>query len=131
MISYTVTVSNTGNAAGYSILVNDALSSGLTILPASVSTNTGTYSVFSNQWSVGQLDAGAVATLTYSVSISADGVLYNTATIPGDTAKVCTTVPIKVCKDSGYQIRLNAPAGYTAYQWYYKPAGKHCRDESI
>ena len=121
VISYTVTVSNTGNAAGYSIVVNDVLSAGLTILPASVSSTAGSYSVFSNQWSVGQLNAGAVATLTYSVSISADGVLYNTATIPGDTAKVCTTVPIKVCKDSGYQIRLNAPAGYSAYQWYFKP----------
>ncbi|WP_218160689.1 SdrD B-like domain-containing protein [Arsenicibacter rosenii] len=121
VISYTVMISNTGNAAGYSILVNDVLSSGLTILPASVSTNAGTYSVFSNQWSVGQLNGGTVATLTYSVSITADGVLYNTASMPGDTANVCTSVPIRVCKDSGYQIRLNAPAGYSLYQWYFKP----------
>jgi hypothetical protein len=59
--------------------------------------------------------------LVFTASVTAEGVVYNTASIPGDIAKVCTSVPVKICRGASFDIELTAPSGYTLYQWFYKP----------
>ena len=92
----------------------------LAVVPGSASTSTGAYAagVPVGLWTIPTLPVNGTATLTFSASVTMEGVVYNTATIPGDTATVCTSIPILVCKGSGYGILVSAPAGYTRYQWY-------------
>lgn len=44
------------------------------------------------------------------------GILYNVATVPGDTAIICTSIPAKLCVGDIYE--LTAPAGLASYRWY-------------
>lgn len=116
VVTYTVVLANAGPVAATNVVINDIFSAGLSPLPSSVSVSTGTYTAAT--WSIASLPAGATATLTYSMSIVAEGVHYNTARIPGNEVKVCTSVPYSVCKGAPYSIELEAPAGYSRYQWY-------------
>jgi uncharacterized repeat protein (TIGR01451 family) len=120
VISYTLLLTNTGNGPATNVVVRDSISSTVLILPGSVLTSTGTFSISSpvNVWTIASLPAGATATLAFSGSLTAAGIHYNTATIPGDTNTVCTTVPIKVCQGSDFAFQLNAPTQYSNYQWY-------------
>ncbi|GAB3791490.1 hypothetical protein GCM10028819_00020 [Spirosoma humi] len=120
VVKYTITITNKGTVPATNVDVQEAMSGGLTLVPGSISTTTGTYSAENpvSIWKIPSLSAGAVATLSFSASITQTGVVYNTAVVPGDTATVCTTVPIKVCKGSPVNVVLSAPTGYTTYQWY-------------
>ncbi|WP_332368954.1 hypothetical protein [Spirosoma telluris] len=119
VVTYTLTVTNNGNGAATNVVVQEAMSAGLSLVPGSVVTSMGSYSPQTpvSLWTLTNLPAGATATLTFSASITQVGVVYNTAVIPGDTATVCTTVPVKVCKGAAIQVALSAPAGYASYQW--------------
>ena len=44
--------------------------------------------------------------------------MYNVATIPGDTARVCTSVPVKVCRGSNYLFTLTVAPGRSSYKWF-------------
>ena len=79
--------------------------------------------VSGGEWSITSLPVGATATLTYSASILAEGVFLNTASIPGQETRVCTSVPVRVCKGKPFAVLLNAPSGYSVYQWYLTPVG--------
>ncbi len=120
VISYTVTLSNTGNAPATNVVVEDVLSAGLAYVPNSASVSLGTIAAGSpiSSWSITSLAAGQTATLVLSASILAEGVHYNTARIPGDTTTTCVSVAYRVCQGSGYAIRILGPTGYTRYQWY-------------
>ncbi|WP_445422156.1 DUF11 domain-containing protein [Arsenicibacter rosenii] len=122
VVSYTLVLSNTGGAAATNVVVQDSLSSAVVLLPASVAASAGSFVAgVPGKWTLGNLPAGATATLTYSVSVLAEGVIYNTARligIPDSETTVCVTVPIKVCQGTAFQIGLTAPGGYNSYQWY-------------
>jgi len=74
-------------------------------------------------WAIASLPVGATATLVFSASVVAEGLLYNTASIPGQVAPVCTSVPFRVCQGSAYSIGLSAPTGFSRYQWLHTAPG--------
>ncbi|WP_460906414.1 beta strand repeat-containing protein [Spirosoma areae] len=119
ILTYSLVLTNTGSVSA-TTTVRDSLSSGSTyvansaVAPAGTSFTPGAPSL----WTVPTIAAGQSLTLTFQVRVDSMGVLYNTATIPGDTAKVCTSVPIQVCTGSNYAFVLSAPAGYANYQFY-------------
>lgn len=120
IISYTIVLANTGTGEATNIQVRDSVSYGLEILTASVMPSVGTYSPGSpvSVWVVPSLPANSTATFTFSASVTAEGVVYNKASVPGSTASACTTIPIRVCQGTDYAFQLNAPEGYARYQWF-------------
>ncbi|WP_262884517.1 DUF11 domain-containing protein [Rudanella paleaurantiibacter] len=120
-----ITLTNTGPVPATSVVVNDTASAGVTIVPGSITASAGTFTpgLTGGTWSVGTLPAGATDTLIYSVSVNVEGVVYNTASVPDNDARVCTTIPYKVCKGEPYAILLQAPAGFNRYQWYLTAPG--------
>ena len=60
--------------------------------------------------------AGQSLTLTFQVRVDASGILYNVVTVPGDTASICTSIPVKLCPGDEYT--LTVPAGRASYRWY-------------
>lgn len=121
VISYTVVLINTGPVAATSVVVNDTFTGGLNLVPGSLTVSNGSYTpgLLGGTWAIASLPVGATATLTYSASIMTEGVIYNTASMPGDEAKACTSVPFAVCKDTPFAIALSVASGYNRYQWYY------------
>ena len=119
LITYTVVLTNTGSAEATNIVVLDSLTSRANYIPGSETVSTGTYTagIPVNTWAIASLPANGTATLVYSASVLAEGIIYNTARVPGDTTTVCTSVIFRVCPDSDYAIRLSAPEGYSNYQW--------------
>ncbi len=123
LITYTLIVSNGGPGAATNVVVRDSVSSGLAIQTGSINVSTGTFSPGNpvSQWTIPSLPASATVTLVFSASITEEGVVYNTAMIPGAIAKVCTSVPVKVCAGATFEYELSAPSGYSLYQWFFKP----------
>ncbi len=121
LLTYTIVVANTGTGPANNVIVRDSISSGLNILPASVTTSVANSFTLGDPisiWNITTLPANSSATIIFSASTMEEGVVYNKAMIPGDTASVCTSIPIKVCKGTNYAIELSAPAGYVRYQWF-------------
>ncbi len=125
VVSFTILVVNTGAASATSIVVSDTYSAGLSLVPGSVTISAGSFTpgLQGGQWAIASLPANATATLIYSTSITAEGVLYNTASTLGDEASICISVPFKVCKGTDYAIELSAPTGFSRYQWFYTAPG--------
>ncbi|WP_185155628.1 SdrD B-like domain-containing protein [Rudanella paleaurantiibacter] len=125
VVSFTITLTNSGGTSATSIVVSDTFSAGLSLVPGSAFTASGTFTTGINggQWLLTSIPAGATATLTYSASVVAEGVLYNTASIPGQEVSVCLSVPIRVCKGLPFALRLLAPVGFSRYQWYLTAPG--------
>jgi uncharacterized repeat protein (TIGR01451 family) len=120
-ISYTIVLTNTGNTQATNIVVHDSTSTGLAYLVNSANPPTGTTFTAGTPvsiWTIGQLGAGQSLSLTFQARADSSGILFNTATIHGDTARVCTSVPYRVCAGSGYTFQLTAPTGRASYQWY-------------
>lgn len=132
VISYTVTLVNTGPVAATSIVVSDTYSAGISIVPNSATTSTGSFTpdFRGGMWAIASLPAGATATLTFSASVLAEGIVYNSARTrspnpdqPDLEVQVCTTVPFTVCKGTAFAVELSAPAGFDRYQWYFTAPG--------
>jgi uncharacterized repeat protein (TIGR01451 family) len=125
VISYTVTLTNTGVVAATAVVVSDTFSVGVALVPGSASASLGSFTPGLNggTWAINSLTAGATATLTFSANLTRDGVVFNTASIPGQEAKVCTTVPMTVCQGQPFAIRLTAQPGYDRYQWLLTAPG--------
>ncbi|MVM31101.1 DUF11 domain-containing protein [Spirosoma sp. HMF4905] len=118
VLTYTVILTNTGSISA-TTTVRDSLSTGATYLPGSFSAPAGTTFTAGlpvSLWIVPSISAGQSLTLTFQVQVDSTGILYNTASIPGDTSRVCTSIPIKLCPGDEYA--LTAPAGRAAYRWY-------------
>ena len=120
LLLYTVILANKSTIAATNVVVQDVMSNGLVHAPNSVTVTAGTFSTLTTggTWTIPSMPGNSTVTLTYLVSVMQDGIHYNTASIPGDEAKVCTTVPIQICKGTPIAIQLDAPTGYTRYQWY-------------
>ncbi|MEZ0487202.1 SdrD B-like domain-containing protein [Fibrella aquatica] len=120
IVTYTISLTNIGNATGTNIVVGDQLSSTQVTFVGNATASVGTFLPAGNSgnWTIASLAAGQVATLSFQVQINEEGLTYNTATAPdGKTVTACLTVPFHVCADEDFEIELEAPASYSTYQW--------------
>ncbi|CCH00919.1 hypothetical protein FAES_2910 [Fibrella aestuarina BUZ 2] len=118
-LTYTLVLSNTGNGPASNVLVRDSTTAGLTYVPNSATVPAGT--TFTpgspiSSWLIATLAAGQSLSLTFQATADQPGILYNTAFIPGDTVRVCTSVPVKLC--AGDRYLLSVPAGSASYRWF-------------
>jgi len=117
-LTYRLVLTNSGTGIG-TVTVRDSASAGLSYITGSASVPAGTSFTVGQPvslWSIPAIAIGQSLTLTYQVRVDTVGILYNVATIPTDTAKVCTTVPVPMCE--GEQFLLTAATGRTNYRWY-------------
>ncbi|QHV98735.1 putative Ig domain-containing protein [Spirosoma endbachense] len=120
-LTYTLILSNSGTVPATNLVVRDSASVGLRYIPGSASIPTGsnfTPGMPISSWQIPSVGAGQSLTLTFRSVADSAGIFYNQATIPGDTAKTCTTVPIKVCAGDDFLFRLTVPAGRSSYRWF-------------
>lgn len=120
VISYTILLTNSGTGTASNIVVQDSLSGKALLLTDSVTASVGTFipGIPLHTWAIASIPANTTATLVYSASVLSEGIIYNSTTIPGDTARVCTSVPFVVCSGSNYAIRISGPAGFADYAFY-------------
>ncbi|WP_461130368.1 hypothetical protein [Spirosoma aerophilum] len=119
--SYTLVLTNTGTTTASGVPVQLLNTPGLTYIPASVTLPSGTTFTPGNPgsvWIIASISSGQSLSLTFQARADSSGILYNTAIISGDTARVCTSVPVKVCPGSGYSYRLAVASGHSRYQWF-------------
>lgn len=119
VLTYTIVVANTGSSPATNVVVNDSTSAGLTYVPNSVVVPIGT--VFTpgtpiSSWVIPTLNGGESFSLTFQATADSTGILYSTVTLRGDTVKVCTSIPAKLCPGDTYI--LSVPAGRANYRWY-------------
>jgi uncharacterized repeat protein (TIGR01451 family) len=120
VVSYTLTLANSTSVASVSTTVTDSFSAGLGFVPGTLVTSVGTSTTSASGfvWYVPSLPASTTATLTFSASLTQEGIVYNTATTPGgQRVQVCTTVPVHVCAGVPFEIELSAPASVSSVQW--------------
>ena len=121
VMTYTLVLTNVGSVSATNVVVRDSATTGLRYVAGSATAPAGT--TFSpgapiSTWTVATIAPAQSLSITFQAIADSSGILYNTATIPGDTAQVCTSVPVKVCPNSEYTFRLTAPAGRSSYRWF-------------
>lgn len=130
VITYTLTVSNTGSANATGVEVTDWLPSGLQYQ----SSSGGTYNPNTGIWTIGAINAGTTRQLVIVAKVIAEGTWFNKAEISkadqpdvdstpnndnlseDDIGVACIAIPVNICDGDTYQIGL--PSGYTGIQWY-------------
>ncbi len=122
VVSYTVTLQNTGPGSATALNVSDLYSAGVSPVPGSFSVTPGTSfsaTAGGGTWTVASLPASSTVTLLYSASLTQEGIHYNTATLGNQTATACTTIPFRVCASEPFEFLLRAPTSTThaTYQW--------------
>ncbi|AQG77906.1 hypothetical protein AWR27_00175 [Spirosoma montaniterrae] len=123
VLTYTVVLTNTGSVATTAV-VRDLLSEGATYLLGSAVAPTGTTftpamsASVASTWTVSSIGAGQSLSLTFQVTATTEGIVYNKAAIPGKEVDVCTSIPILVCPGSEYVFQLTAPTERTKYHWF-------------
>ncbi|MEO9969324.1 MAG: GEVED domain-containing protein [Hyphomonadaceae bacterium] len=70
IVTFEIEVTNTGTAIAYDVSLNDVLPSGLTATGNNGTVTAGTYNSSSGLWEIGELPAGASATLTLEGSVA-------------------------------------------------------------
>ncbi len=124
-ISYSLVLTNTSStssgATATNFTVEDRLSVGANFLTGSASAPTGT--TFTpgspvSQWTIPSLAPQQSLTLTFAVTATQTGVIYNTATVGSQTATVCTSIPVQVCPGDAFEYEITAAAGRSSYRWY-------------
>ncbi|WP_461149128.1 SdrD B-like domain-containing protein [Spirosoma pulveris] len=116
VLTYKLIIRNTGQGTANSIVVRDSLDAGLLYVSSQASSGSFSPASFGGVWQIPALTAGSSATLTMTARVLTGGVLYNIATIPGDTNRVCTTIPMDLCE--GEQIIASAPGGRSDLIWF-------------
>ncbi|WP_435355906.1 gliding motility-associated C-terminal domain-containing protein [Emticicia sp. SJ17W-69] len=135
--TFTLTLSNEGQTNVSGVIVTDTLPLGITLV--SVNPSVGTTSVNGNTltWDVGAIHSStSLITLTFVVKVNDSGIFYNSAEITAmneldidstpknnklnedDISMSCISVPYKYCSKDLIEIKAEAPAGYTNYQWF-------------
>jgi uncharacterized repeat protein (TIGR01451 family) len=118
VLTYSVVLTNAGSTSA-TTTIRDSVSTGVTYVTGSATVPAGTSFTVGQPvslWTVPVIAAGESLTLTFQVQVDSTGILYNSVTIPGDTAKICTSIPVKMCLGDEYT--LTAPAGRASYKWY-------------
>ena len=121
VLTYTLVLTNSGTTDLVNAVVRDSASIGLTYVPNSATAPAGTIFTPGNKvstWTVATLAPNERVSLVFKAKVDTTGILYNTATVQGDTAIVCTSVPTKVCPGSVYSFSLVARQGRTTYRWF-------------
>jgi uncharacterized repeat protein (TIGR01451 family) len=131
VISYSITVQNSGGIVATGVEVRDSLPVGVQY---QTSTGPGTYNASTGIWSVGSVPVGGSVQLVITVKVVAEGTWFNTAEVskmnerdsdstPGngnyqedDLGVACFSVPIKFCAGNVYSISL--PNVYSGLQWF-------------
>ena len=124
-ISYSVVLTNIGSVSA-ATTVRDSLSAGGTYVVGSAQAPMGTTFTAGSPislWNVPSIGVGQSLTLTFQAQISQTGILYNTATIPGSTDQVCTSIPVRVCPGDVFEYEVTAAAGRSSYRWYRTVGG--------
>jgi uncharacterized repeat protein (TIGR01451 family) len=119
VLSYSLVLTNMDTALATNVVVQDSATSGLSYVLNSATVPVGTTFTQGTPislWKVASLSPGQSLTLTFQAKADTSGILYNMATIPGDTAKVCTSIPVKMCLGDEYT--LTAPVGRPSYRWF-------------
>ncbi|GAB3944026.1 hypothetical protein GCM10028805_11090 [Spirosoma harenae] len=119
LLTYTIALTNTGSTSATNVVVIDSISAGLHYLANSATipaATTFTQGTPVSSWRVASISPGQKLTLTFQARVDSTGILYNTAMIPGDTSKVCTSIPTLMCPGDEYI--LTAPAGRSSYNWF-------------
>ncbi len=122
VLTYSLVLTNTGSTTAATV-VSSSLSSGSTYVAGSATVPAGTSFTQGNptsRWTVPSIGPGQSLTLTFQAIVDSTGILYGTASIPGDTASVCTSIPVKVCVGEEFTYELTAPPGRISYRWYRK-----------
>ncbi|MVM40442.1 DUF11 domain-containing protein [Spirosoma sp. HMF3257] len=121
VLTYTLVLTNTGTTTAANVIVMDSLMNGLRYLTNSATAPVGTtftQGIPISTWHVTGLTAGQSLSLTFQAVADSSGILYNKAMIPGDTAIVCTSVPVMVCTGDTYLFQLTAASGRSSYKWF-------------
>ena len=121
LLTYTLTVTNTSTVTARNVVVTDQFTAGLTYGSAVATTGVFVPAVGSpagGTWTIPTLAGGATASLTLTATVTAVGIVYNTAMLGRDTVTACTSIPFHVCEGTDYLYRLTAKPGRSAYQWY-------------
>ncbi|XWW45257.1 DUF3494 domain-containing protein [Fibrella sp. USSR17] len=119
LLTYTLVVTNSGSGVATNVVVRDSTSLGLTYVANSATEPAGTtftQGIPISTWSIATLGAGQSLSLTFQVKVDNSGILYNSANIPGDTVRVCTSIPVRLC--TGDQYILSVPERSASYRWY-------------
>ncbi|MFC5409365.1 Ig-like domain-containing protein [Larkinella bovis] len=129
VITYTLTLTNSGAGNATGVEVKDLLPSGLTF-----QSSNGNYNANTGIWTVGTVNAGATVQLVITARVVAEGTWFNKAEVSkadqpdtdstpnndnlseDDISVACIAIPVNICDGDIYQIGL--PSGYTGIQWY-------------
>ena len=121
VLTYTVVLTNTGTTTATNVVVTDSSTTGLKYVTNSATAPAGTAFTHGTPvsfWTVSSISAGQSLSLTFQAIADSSGILYNRASIPGDTATVCTSVPFIACTGDTYLFRLTAAPGRSSYRWF-------------
>ncbi len=121
ILRYTIVVVNSGSGPATNIVVRDSATVGLVYIPNSVTLPIGT--TFTpgspvSSWSIAMISAGQSLSLSFQARADSSGILYNSASIPGQAASVCTSIPTRVCANEPYAFVLTVPTGRSSYRWF-------------
>jgi uncharacterized repeat protein (TIGR01451 family) len=129
VITYTLTLSNTGPANATGVEVKDLLPAGLLF-----QSSNGNYNGNTGIWTVGAVNAGASVQLVITAKVTTEGTWFNKAEVSkadqsdvdstpnndnlleDDLGVACIAIPVNICDGDIYQIGL--PSGYSGIQWY-------------
>ncbi|WP_168207887.1 SdrD B-like domain-containing protein [Spirosoma sp. KCTC 42546] len=121
VLTYTLVVTNNGAIPATNVTVRDSSTTGLTYVTNSATAPAGTTFTQGtpiSTWTISAISAGQSLSLTFQAKADSTGILYNKATLPGDTATVCTSIPVVMCAGDQYAFTLTAPAGRSSYKWF-------------
>ena len=121
VLTYTLTIDNSGDAEATNLFLRDSTTTGLTYVANSATNPAGTTFTQGTPisiWTIASLTPGQSLSMTFQATADSTGILYNKATLAGDTATVCTSIPVVMCAGDVYSFQLTAPAGRSSYQWF-------------